>query len=238
LHASQLLAWASNPETGYHVSLPRASKFKDPVSGLTHLWAAVAAAIGLIVLLVLGRGAWQRQASLLIYGLSLVLMFASSAAYHLLHSGPRLMRWLRTLDHSAIYLLIAGTYTPICVHFFTGFWREGMLVLIWVLALTGITVKLFILRGPRWLTAGIYLVMGWLAVAAMGEMLRVMPLGALLLLGLGGLFFSLGAVIYIAKRPDFAPGVFGFHELWHIFVILGCLSHYLLIALFVAPAAR
>lgn len=219
------------------MSIPRAPKFRDPVSGLTHFWAAVAAALGLILLLILGRGTWLREASLLIYGLSLVLMFASSAAYHLVQSGPRLMRWLRTLDHSAIYLLIAGTYTPICLHFFSGFWRWGMLVLIWALALIGITVKLFVLRGPRWLTAGIYLVMGWLAVSAMGEMLRGMPLGALLLLGLGALFFSLGAVIYIAKRPDFAPGVFGFHELWHVFVILGCLSHYLLIAVFVAPAA-
>ncbi|MCX6025444.1 MAG: hemolysin III family protein [Chloroflexi bacterium] len=220
------------------MSTSPARKFRDPVSGLTHFWAAVAAALGLILLLILGRGAWLREASLLIYGLSLVLMFASSAAYHLVHSGPRLMHWLRTLDHSAIYLLIAGTYTPICLHFFTGFWRWGMLFLIWALALIGIAVKFFILRGPRWLTAGIYLVMGWLAVSAIGEMLRVMPLGALVLLGLGALFFSLGAVIYIAKHPDFAPGVFGFHELWHVFVILGCLSHYLLIAVFVAPAAN
>jgi hemolysin III len=215
-----------------------ARKFRDPVSGLTHFWAAVAAALGLILLLILGRGAWRREVSLLIYGLSLVLMFASSAAYHLVQSGPRLMRWLRTLDHSAIYLLIAGTYTPICLNFFDGFGRWGMLILIWALALIGIAVKLFILRGPCWLTAGIYLVMGWLAVSAIGEMLRVMPLGALLLLGLGALFFSLGAVIYITKRPDFAPGVFGFHEVWHVFVILGCLSHYLLIAVFVAPAAN
>jgi hemolysin III len=215
-----------------------ARKFRDPVSGLTHFWAAVAAALGLILLLILGRGAWRREVSLLIYGLSLVLMFASSAAYHLVQSGPRLMRWLRTLDHSAIYLLIAGTYTPICLNFFDGFWRWGMLILIWALALVGITVKLFILRGPRWLSAGIYLVMGWLAVSAIGEMLRVMPLGALLLLGLGALFFSLGAVIYITRRPDFAPGVFGFHELWHVFVILGCLSHYLLVAVFIARAAN
>lgn len=168
---------------------------------------------------------------------TIAALYLASTLYHAL-PRPRVKRVFRVLDHNAIYLLIAGTYTPICVHFFTGFWREGMLVLIWALALIGITVKLLILRGPRWLTAGIYLVMGWLAVAAIGEMLRVMPLGAVLLLGLGGLFFSLGAVIYIAKRPDFAPGVFGFHELWHGFVILGCLSHYLLIAVFVAAAAQ
>ncbi len=174
--------------------------------------------------------------SLLVYGVSLVLMFSASAAYHLVDSGPRAQSWLRKLDHSAIYLLIAGTYTPICLHFFSGFWRWGMVALIWSLALAGVTVKLFILRGPRWLTAGLYLLMGWLSVAALGEMLRRMPTGALILLGMGALFFSLGALIYILKRPNIYGDVFGFHELWHVFVILGCLSHFLLIAWFVAAA--
>jgi hemolysin III len=218
------------------LSRRRAWRFRDPVSGLTHFWAAVVAAGGLLVLLYLGRGNTLRELSLLVYGVSLVLMFASSATYHLVESGPRVQPWLRKLDHSAIYLLIAGTYTPICLYFFSGFWRWGMIALIWALAIAGVAVKLFILRGPRWLTAGLYLVMGWLSIAALGEMLRRMPAGALILIGVGGLFFSLGALIYILKRPDFYPGVFGFHELWHVFVILGCLSHFLLIALFVAAA--
>lgn len=213
------------------------SKLRDPVSGLTHLGAALAAAVGLAVLLLVGRGNATREVSLLVYGCSLVLMFAASATYHLVKASPQVTKLLRTLDHSAIYLLIAGTYTPICLHFFSGFWRWGMLGIIWGMAVIGISVKVFILAAPRWLSAGIYLLMGWLSLAALKEMLAAMPVGALVWLFLGGLFFTGGAVVYITKRPDPYPGRFGFHEVWHIFVILGCLCHYVLVVAFVASRA-
>lgn len=132
---------------------------------------------------------------------------------------------MRKLDHSAIYLLIAGTYTPICLTFFTGFWRGGMLAIIWSLALIGIVVKIFVIHAPRWLTAGIYLLMGWLSIAAIRQILAALPAGGLFWPVLGGLFFTVGALIYVLKKPDPWPGVFGFHEIWHIFVILGVLSH-------------
>jgi hemolysin III len=199
-----------------------------------HLAAAAAALIGLVVLLVLGHDSLLKELSLLVYGISLVFMLTSSALYHLVNSSPEIMLRLRKLDHSAIYVLIAGTYTPICTHFFRGFWNWGLLGIIWFLALAGIIIKMFVIKAPRWVTAGIYLVMGWLSVAAVGEMVAAMPAGALTWLVAGGLFYTVGAVVYIAKRPNFAPGVFGFHELWHIFVILGCLSHFILIAQFVA----
>jgi hemolysin III len=163
-------------------------------------------------------------------------MFSASATYHLVQAGPKVLLWLRKLDHSAIYLLIAGTYTPICLYYFSGFWRMGLLIVIWALAFLGIAVKLLIIRAPRWVTAGVYLVMGWLALAGMGEILRSLPAGALIWLLLGGLFFTGGAVIYILKKPDLFPGVFGFHEVWHIFVILGALSHFVLVAAYVAAA--
>jgi hemolysin III len=210
------------------------TRFRDPVSGFTHLFAAAAAGVGLGLLLYLGWGQWLKWTSLLIYGLSLVLMFSASSLYHLVKSSPTVILWLRKLDHSAIYLLIAGTYTPICLHYFTGFWRWGLLAIIWSMALAGIGIKLFIIKAPRWVTAGIYLVMGWLAVMGVGEILRAMPPGAVLWLLLGGIFFTVGAVIYILKRPNLVPGVFGFHELWHIFVILGALAHFITIARFIA----
>jgi hemolysin III len=109
-----------------------------------------------------------------------------------------------------------------------------MLGLIWSLAIIGIIVKLFLINAPRWITAGVYLVMGWLAIMGVQEILRTMPAGAITLLVLGGLFYSIGAMIYITKRLDFSPGKFGFHEVWHIFVILGAFSHYILILRFVA----
>lgn len=210
-------------------------KLREPVNGLTHLFAAILALLGLAGLLILGHDSLVKVIALLIYGFSLVLMFSSSAAYHLVKARPPIMQVLRKLDHTAIYALIAGTYTPICLHFFSGFWAWGMLVIIWGLALAGIVVKLFVIKAPRWLTAGIYLVMGWLSLMAIRQMLLFMPVGALVCLLLGGLFFTVGAVVYILKKPDFFPGIFGFHEIWHIFVILGCLSHFILIAAYVAP---
>ena len=94
---------------------------------------------------------------------------------------------------------------------------------------------MFVIRAPRWLTAVIYLAMGWLCLMGIRVMLATMPMSALLWLLLGGIFFSVGAIVYVTKRPDFYPGSFGFHELWHIFVILGCLCHFVVVAVYVAP---
>lgn len=211
-------------------------KFRDPVSGLTHLFSAILAVVGLMILLFLGRGDASKEISLLIYGLSLILMLSASAAYHLVSARPAILIWLRKMDHTAIYLLIAGTYTPVCLYYFTGFWRSGFLAIIWGMALIGIIVKLFIIRAPRWVTAGIYLLMGWLSILAVREILTRMPAPALFWLALGGLAYTFGAIVYILKKPDFIPGVFGFHEVWHIFVILGCLAHFILIAVFITPS--
>jgi len=213
------------------------NKLREPVSGLTHLGAAVVAVMGLVGMLMLGRGNVYKEISLLVYGTSLVLMFCASAAYHLVIAEPRVVLVLRKLDHAAIYLLIAGTYTPICLHYFVGFWRWGLLGIIWGMALLGIVIKFFVINAPRWLTTLIYLIMGWMAILGTPEMLASLPAGALLWLLFGGIFFTSGAIIYMLKRPDFYPGIFGFHELWHIFVILGCLSHFILVAAYIAPPA-
>ncbi|PKO14288.1 MAG: hemolysin [Chloroflexi bacterium HGW-Chloroflexi-10] len=211
-------------------------KFREPVSALTHLSTAAAALIGTILLLIFGQGDLVIKLSLLIYGISLVLMFASSGVYHGVVAETRVIQRLRKMDHSAIYLLIAGSYTPICLYFFQGFWQWGMLAIIWGFGIIGIVVKLFVINAPRWITAGVYLVMGWLSIMAVQEIIRTMPPAAIFWLITGGLFYSIGAIIYITKKMDLIPGVFGFHEVWHIFVILGALSHFILIAVFVAAA--
>lgn len=211
-------------------------KLREPVSGLTHLAAALLAVPGVVLLLLLSRGDIAKQLTLLLYGLGLVLMFSSSASYHLVQSTPRVILGLRKLDHAAIYVMIAGTYTPVCFYYLTGAWRWSLLATIWFLALVGIGVKLFVIKAPRWVTAGIYLVMGWLAIVAIQDILLRMPPPAVAWLLAGGIFFTLGAVIYIIKWPNLFPKVFGFHELWHIFVILGGLSHFIMIAAFIAPA--
>ncbi len=210
-------------------------KLREPVNGLTHLFAAVAAAMGLVVLLYVGRDSLFKQVSLFVYASSLVLMFAASAAYHLIRGGPRISLLLRKLDHTSIYLLIAGTYTPICLQFLTGIWQWGILAVIWSMAAIGIIVKMFVIHAPRWITAAVYILMGWLSLFAIPEILRSMPEAALIWLVVGGVLFTAGAAVYVTERPDWFPGVFGFHELWHIFVILGCISHFIVIAAYVAP---
>ena len=211
-------------------------KLREPVNGLTHFFAAIAALIGAAILLIVGWGSLDKTLALTIYGISLVLLFAASAAYHMVKARPKVMEILRKLDHSAIYLLIAGTYTPFCVIMFDDFWKWGMLTIIWLLALIGIVAKVFFINSPRWLNAGIYIVMGWLCITAIGEMLRVLPSWALTWLLIGGIIYTLGAVVYITKIMNFWPGKFGFHEVWHIFVILGALAHFIAIAFFIAPA--
>lgn len=213
------------------------SKLREPVNGLTHFFAAIAALVGLIALLIVGWGQVGKTISLTVYGLSLTLLFAASATYHMVRARDKVIEILRKFDHSAIYLLIAGTYTPFCVNMFEGFWQWGLLAIIWSLAAIGIIVKLFIIRAPRWLNAGVYVVMGWLCLAAIGEMLRVLPPGALAWLAAGGVIYTLGAVVYITKIMNFWPGKFGFHEVWHIFVIGGALAHFIAIAVYVAPVS-
>ncbi len=207
---------------------------REPVNSLTHFMAAIISIIGLIVLILLGWSNAAKEVALIIYGVSLILMFCASSIYHWVKARSGVIEWLRKLDHSAIYLLIAGTYTPFCVISFKGFWEWGLLAIIWSLAITGIVVKMFIIRAPRWLSAGVYIMMGWLCLAAVGEMLQVLPAGALAWLVTGGVVYTLGALVYITKALDFFPGKFGFHEVWHIFVILGALAHFIAIAAFIA----
>jgi hemolysin III len=211
------------------------SKLREPVNGLTHFFAALVALIGMVVLVIVGWGDAGRVLSLAVYGISLVLLFTASATYHLVNAGPQTTQRLRKFDHSAIYLLIAGTYTPICFNMLDGFWKWGLLGIVWGLALVGIGVKLFFIKAPRWLNAGVYVFMGWLCIFGIQEILATLPVGALAWLLAGGIVFTLGAVIYVTKFPNFVPGKFGFHEVWHIFVILGALAHFVMIALYVAP---
>jgi hemolysin III len=202
------------------------SKFREPVNGLTHLGGAIAAFFGQIALLIVGWSGTAKIVSVAVYSLSLIALFSASATYHLAKVKPKLQEILRKLDHSAIFLLIAGTYTPFCVNAFTGFFRWGLLAIIWSIALAGILVKMFYVRAPRWLNAVMYVLMGWLCLSAAGQM-SVLPTGALAWLIVGGVIYTFGAVIYATKLFNFAPGKFGFHEVWHIFVLLGALAHFI-----------
>jgi hemolysin III len=202
------------------------SKFREPVNGLIHLCGAITAFFGLIALLIFGWNGAMRIVSVSIYGLSLIAMFSTSAAYHLAKVEPAVLLTLRKLDHSAIFLLIAGTYTPFCMIAFTGFWRWGLLAIIWTIAAVGIVIKVFYLKAPSWVNVVIYVVMGWLCVMAAPKMLYVLPVDTMIWLIIGGVVYTLGAVVYVTKIFDFVPQKFGFHEIWHIFVLIGASAHY------------
>ncbi|MCC6189815.1 MAG: hemolysin III family protein [Anaerolineales bacterium] len=209
---------------------------KEPVSGLTHFASAVLALIGLVVLFVASPPNWLARAALLAYGLSLVLLFAASSTYHLVKTTPDRELLLRKLDHTAIFLLIAGTYTPVCAIVLNGAWRWGLLAVIWTLAAAGIAFKLAFIRSPRWLSVLIYLAMGWLGVIGLQPLFQALPLAGIGWLLAGGLLYTAGALVYATKRLDFFPGVFGFHEVWHLFVSAASAAHFVFVLAYVAPA--
>jgi hemolysin III len=202
------------------------TKIRDPFSAISHFIGAAAALIGSCWLLLQSGGSPIKIVAFIIYGLSLVALFSASGVYHSVIAQPRTITILRKIDHSAIYLLIAGSYTPFCLIAFQGFWHWGLLAIIWSLALAGIVVKVFIINTPRWITAGLYVLMGWLSVFAVQEFLLRLPPQSFGWLLAGGILYTLGAVIYITKKGNFFPGVFGFHELWHVFVLLGAAAHF------------
>ena len=204
-------------------------KLREPVNSLTHWAGAILGLAGLIALLIIGWGTPAKVVSLIIYGVSLIFLFSASATYHMVRAKDKVLEIFRKIDHSAIYFLIAGTYTPFCINAFTGFWKWGMLITIWSLALIGIGVKIFVIRVPRWLNAGLYLAMGWLVVGASGQLLAVLPTWVLTWLIIGGVIYTLGAIVYITKIFNFVPGVFGFHEVWHIFVLLAAAAHFIVV---------
>ena len=204
------------------------NKKPDIVSGFTHLGGAALSLLGLISLVYVAHtyGSIWHVVSLTVFGVSLICLYTASSLYHLIPATPRINQALRKLDHMMIFVLIAGTYTPLCLVPLRGTWGWSLLVSIWGISVIGIVLKLVWLQAPRWLYTGFYLFMGWLVVIAAGPLYKAMPQGGLLWFGVGGLFYTVGAVFYGTKWPKLKPGVFGFHELWHLFVLAGSASHF------------
>jgi hemolysin III len=206
--------------------------FREPVSGLTHLAGALFAIVALCILSVQAtlHGSIWHIVSFSVFGTTMLLMFASSAVYHLSYGSEQWIAWLKRIDHIAIFLLIAGTYTPVCLvplHGTTGWWLLGT---VWLLALLGVALKLFWITAPRWLSTLVYIAMGWLIMVAAQPAIERIPTGALIWMACGGGFYTIGAVIYACKWPNPWPDTFGFHEIWHLFVIAGVFCHFWAIA--------
>ena len=201
------------------------ASLREPWNSLTH-WAGA-----VLALVALGSMWWYAAAQqlsvwpFLVFGLSMLCLYTASAVYHSLRVGERAMLWLRKLDHSAIFLLIAGSYTPLAYFGLSGVWREVVLWVIWGVALSGILLKLLTMRLPRWISTLLYVLMGWTALAIVPQLSQTLSAAALLWLSVGGVLYSVGAVVYGTKRWNPRPGVFGFHEIWHLFVLGGTGAH-------------
>ncbi len=201
------------------------SRLREPVNSLTH-WAGVLLAVPVLA----GLLVWAHVHQLalwpfVVFGLSMAGLYAASATYHSLHVNERAMLWLRKMDHSAIFLLIAGSYTPLAYFGLTGIWQSVVLYLVWGIALSGILLKLLTMRLPRWISTALYVAMGWLALIFVPQLSRNLPHAAMWWLAAGGLLYTVGAVIYATKRWNPRPGIFGFHEIWHLFVLGGTGAH-------------
>ncbi len=201
------------------------ARFKDPVSGWSHGAGAVLALVGTGMLLARASSG-RAVAAFVIFGLAMLALYMASAIYHLLPSTGTLSRRLRIFDHLRIYVLIAGTYTPFCLLALPGAWGWSLLGGVWVLALAGMTAKVAWKTMPRVLSTVLYLLMGWLIVLAGYPLARVLPAGGIIGLFVGGAFYTVGAVIYGKRKPDPWPGVFGYHDIWHFFVLGGTISHF------------
>ncbi len=200
--------------------------FRDPVSSLTHFGGMLAAIPVLVVFVVLAArsGGASQVVSLAVFGASLLLLYGASGLYHMVRSPVKRML-LRRVDHMMIYVLIAGTYTPVCLVVLPGAWGITLLTLIWALALAGIILKIFFLNAPRKLSSGLYLMMGWLVVVASYPLAKAVSVRGLAFLVGGGLAYTAGAVIYALKKPDFNNKWFGFHEVFHLFILVGSFLH-------------
>ena len=204
-------------------------RFKDPVSGLSHLAGFALALVGLGWLLVRGSAAGE-AGGVATYGATLLALYAASSAYHLIAAGERTTRVLRALDHLAIFLLIAGTCTPVFCRAFEGTARTAMLAAVWGSAAIGVALRVWWRNAPRALYTALYVAMGWMVLFRWQEVERGIPGAALALVVLGGLTYTAGAVVYALRRPDPFPRVFGFHEIWHLFVLGGSALHFAAVA--------
>jgi hemolysin III len=203
---------------------------KPRLRGVSHQYAFFAAAAAGAALIVLARGAEARVA-VAVYALSLCAMFGASALYHRIDWSPRPRAWLRRLDHSMIYVLVAGTYTPFALLVLAPALGWTILAIVWAGALIGVVLSLAWIDKPRWLTAALYVALGWVAVVVMPQLWDRAGVMAAALLATGGVLYTLGAVVYARRRPDPAPRVFGYHEVFHVLVIAAAAVQFAAVAL-------
>ena len=202
-------------------------KIRDPISALTHFIGFLAAVPCTIALIYIAakEATPTHVISMAVFGAALMLLYGASSIYHALDISEKTTAILRRVDHMMIFILIAGTYTPVCLLPLRGAWGWTILVLVWGSAIAGIALKALWMDAPRWLSSTIYVLMGWLVMIAFVPLINSVPTSGIALMVSGGVTYTVGAVIYALKRPKFNFKFFGFHELFHLFVMAGSAFH-------------
>ncbi|MDH3190571.1 MAG: hemolysin III family protein [Acidimicrobiia bacterium] len=210
-------------------------RMQNPIRGFLHGGAAFASVIGLIVLLIASQGYSAAIVSSLIFGAALILMFSTSSLYH---SIPWSEQWkvrMQRLDHTMIFFVVAGTFTPIAVASLTGGQLALAVSTVWGLTMVGVALKAILSRPAAWLSVTIQMLMGWSALIWMPAIYRQLGLAAIALIAVGGLCYTVGVVIWVRKRPLLFPRSFSYHELFHVLVIAASALHFLAVYLYAIP---
>jgi hemolysin III len=208
---------------------------KPRLRGVLHQ-AAFIVAVALAPLLIVGADGGRPRLAAAVFAGSVAACFGASALYHRVTWTPRVRLWMRRVDHAGVYLLIAGTYTPVSLLVLSGAWRPVVLTIVWAGAAAAIILKFVWVQAPKWLAAAIGLALGWVAVVALPQLIIHLDPAAVTLLVVGGLAYTAGAIVYARRRPDPAPAVFGYHELFHALTIVGVACQYVAIAFFIVRA--
>ena len=226
-----------------NIMLPRAKeipsfKAKDPISALTHFIAFIMCIIASPVLMMKGASDNLSSVELLslsIFALSTIFLYGASSCYHGFNIGEKKNKVLRKIDHAMIGVLVAGTYTPLCIISLRNVGGIRMMSFVWILALLALVIKLFWINCPKWVSSVIYLLMGWACAPSLGSIYHTLPSGGFRLLFLGGITYTIGALIYAMKLPFLEKNkYFKSHEIFHLFIMGGTLFHYAMIYLYIA----
>jgi hemolysin III len=206
---------------------------KPRLRGVSHQWAFFVSLLTGTALVATAPGGRATLAAA-IYAVSVAGLFGASALYHrITWASAAARRWMRRLDHSKIFVLIAGTYTPFALLALHGPLATAILVSVWAGAAAGVLMKLVWIDAPKWLVAATYVILGWVAVAAFPQLATSLGITAMTMVAAGGVLYTAGAVIYALRRPDPVPAVFGYHEVFHVLVILAAALQYAVVAFFV-----
>lgn len=224
-------------EAAREVASEAIAAVKPKLRGVSHEWAffvSLFLGAGLIV----AADTPQATFAVAIYAVSLSALLGTSALYHRVEwKRPDVRRWMRRLDHSMIFFLIAGTYTPFALLVLDGPLADAILAVVWIGAIAGAIVEMVWIEHPKWVAALVYISIGWVALIAFPELWSEMGAAGTLLVGAGGLLYTVGAVVYATQRPNPNPRVFGYHEVFHLFVIAAAAAHFAAVAFFALPAA-